>query len=63
MTLKEIETQLKQNHKSGYAEIKLSDKIANRLVQIGYFEDVAKYHGLSYEHTQVKFIKYLGWNI
>ena len=63
MTLKEIETKLMKEGKTGYAVICLNKSIANRNVRIGYFEDVAKYHGLSYENSQVEFIKYVGWEI
>lgn len=63
MTLKEIETKLMQEDKTGYAVICLNKCIANRHVRIGYFEDVAKYHGISYENTQVEFVKYVGWDI
>lgn len=63
MTLKEIENQLKQERKSGYALIHISDNIADRIIQIGYFKDIADYHGISYEQTEVQLIKYLGWRI
>ena len=61
-TLKELEMKFKNEGKSGYAVIKICDVMANRNFQIGYFEDCAKYHGLSYENTQVELVKYVGWN-
>lgn len=62
MTLKEIETQLKQEGKRGYARIRIADDMADRDILIGYFEDIANYHGISYERTEVEFIKYIGCN-
>lgn len=62
MTLKELERKLQSEGKSGYAEIKICNSMANRMIQIGYFEDVAKYHGISYDKFEVEFIRYVGWN-
>ena len=61
MTLKELEKQLQQEGKHGYAEIRLWPNACVRDCMIGYFEDIANYHGLSYEHTQVEYVGYKGW--
>lgn len=62
MTLKEIETQLKKEGKIGYAKIRICDGMADKHILIGYFEDIANYHGISYERTEVEFIEYVGCN-
>jgi hypothetical protein len=63
MTLKEIETNLINEGKNGYAVIRIDEYIADRTLQIGYFKDCAKSYGISYENTDVDLIKYVGWNI
>ena len=60
-TLKEIETKMNQEHKSGYVAIKYSENMAVRHSMIGYLKDIAKYYGISYENTPVEFIGYVGW--
>jgi hypothetical protein len=63
MTLKEIETNLINERKNGYAIIRINEYTANRYLRIGYFKDWAKYYGISYENTNVDLINYVGWNI
>lgn len=60
-TMKEIEEQLQAENKSGYAVICINKTMANRSCQIGYFKDICRYHGISYEHTKVEFISFVGW--
>ena len=62
MTLQQIEQKLIKEGKTGYAVITLKPYLANRHVRIGYFKDTANYHGLSYETSEVKFVRYAGWN-
>lgn len=56
MTLKELEAKLQSEGKRGYASIRLWEGACVHECLIGYFKDLARYHGLSYDESQVEFL-------
>lgn len=56
-TLYQLEEYLIKQGKRGYVDIRLWDGACIRSCQIGYFEDIAKYHGLSYKNSMVEYVE------